>query len=500
MNQEMKKLKICFTSDVHGYFYPTSYGDLLKKPMGLFGCADSFHKDENTLVIDGGDILQGSAFAYHCSQMRKTPKLIAEVMNACGYDYYTIGNHDFNYGTAYQAEYHKAHQGKCICQNVIADDGSVPFPYDIRVMENGLRVGLVGIVTDYIHIWEKPENLTGVRIADPFAAAKQALEELKGKVDVTVCVYHGGFERDIKTGDVMSTTTENVGYKICEELNFDILLTGHQHMHVDGQVCCGTYVVQPMEYAREYHCVEVTVADGVKTITSECRRSDAEMQGLGLKLQEQFQAREDEVQQWLDQPMGHLSRALLPGEKAEMALHGSPIADLLNDVQLHFTGAQISAVCLANEIAGFNAEVSVRDIIATYPYPNTLLSCRVSGAQLRRAMERSAEYLTLLEDGTVTVSESFLVPKVEHYNYDYYGGVDYTINPAKPMGSRIENLTYQGKPVEDDDSFTLCMNNYRYTGAGGYEVYNECELVKEVNIEMVELIMNYFTEKPYIEV
>lgn len=500
MNQEIKKIKICFTSDIHGYFYPTSYGDLQEKNMGLFACADSFQKDDETLVIDGGDILQGSAFAYHCSQIRKSPKLLADVMNACGYDYYTIGNHDFNYGLEYQAEYHAAHEGKCVCQNITDAEGNVLYPYDVRVMPNGLRVGIVGIVTDYVNVWEKAENLHGVCITDPFVAAKQALDELKSQVDVTVCVYHGGFERDVKSGEVMSTTTENVGYCICEELDFDILLTGHQHMSIEGQMCHGTYIVQPVENAREYHYLEVTVDGAEKKIISERRSANAKIQGLGKALQDKFSPWEREIQLWLDQPMGHLSKALLPEEKAKMALHGSPISDFLNQVQLHFSEAQISAVGLANEIAGFKEEVSVRDIIATYPYPNTLVVCRINGAQLRRVMERSAEYFEVNADGEVCVAESFLVPKVEHYNYDYYMGVTYEINPERPIGSRIENLCYQGNPVADSDSFTLCLNNYRYTGAGGYEVYAECELVKEINIEMVELIMEYFRQKPYIEV
>lgn len=37
-----------------------------RKNVGLFGCAGNFKKDEDTLILDGGDILQGSAFAYYC--------------------------------------------------------------------------------------------------------------------------------------------------------------------------------------------------------------------------------------------------------------------------------------------------------------------------------------------------------------------------------------------------------------------------------------------------
>ena len=40
-------------------------------------------------------------------------------------------------------------------------------------------------------------------------------------------------------------------------------------------------------------------------------------------------------------------------------------------------------------------------------------------------MERSAAYFDLDERGCLTISETFLLPKVEHYNYDYYAGVEY---------------------------------------------------------------------------
>ena len=44
------------------------------------------------------------------------------------------------------------------------------------------------------------------------------------------------------------------------------------------------------------------------------------------------------------------------------------------------------------------------------------------------------------------------------------------------------------------------MNNYRFSGAGGYPVYPQCPVVKEINLEMVELIMEYFRTHSFIEV
>ena len=55
-----KTLQIRFTSDTHGYLYPTSYADMQSRDMGLMKLAPAFPKDGNTLIIDGGDTLQGS--------------------------------------------------------------------------------------------------------------------------------------------------------------------------------------------------------------------------------------------------------------------------------------------------------------------------------------------------------------------------------------------------------------------------------------------------------
>ena len=68
------------------------------------------------------------------------------------------------------------------------------------------------------------------------------------------------------------------------------------------------------------------------------------------------------------------------------------------------------------------------------------------------------------------VSETFLLPKVEHYNYDYYAGVEYRMDVTKPVGERVVLLQYQGKPVQPTDVFSICMSNYRASGAGGYEM------------------------------
>ena len=94
-----KQLTIYYTSDVHGYFSPIDYASGNEIPSGLANCISNFEKDGNTLIIDGGDILQGSPFTYYLYNKRKDDGCLpAEIMNIGGYDFVTLGNHDFNYG------------------------------------------------------------------------------------------------------------------------------------------------------------------------------------------------------------------------------------------------------------------------------------------------------------------------------------------------------------------------------------------------------------------
>jgi len=119
---ESKKLTIFFTSDLHAYIYPTDYRSREERNIGLFKCASRFTRDGNTLIIDGGDLLQGSPLGAFCHDTLQNAAPFAEMMNRCGYDYVTLGNHDFNYGMPYLDSYLNVLKARCVCENVRWDD------------------------------------------------------------------------------------------------------------------------------------------------------------------------------------------------------------------------------------------------------------------------------------------------------------------------------------------------------------------------------------------
>ena len=482
-----RRLKIYYTSDVHGRLSPVDHASGRSMPSGLANCIQGFAKDGNTLIIDGGDILQGSPLTYYLyNKSEHAGRLIAGLMNIGGYDFVTLGNHDFNYGRQAIEEYIAALDGRCLCANVSGVAGVEKTA--VITMANGLRVGLTGVTTQYVKLWEKPENLNGVAVTDAFSAAAEALRELKAAgTDLNICIYHGGFEKDPTTGETLSATEENQGYRICRELGFDILLAGHQHMPAENLRLFGTYTCQPPDKASRYIVMEVSAGEGV-TAVSRLVDAGSEENAAAKRL---LAPAEEAAAAWFDTPVGHLDTPLLPSGHIEMAAKGCLIANFFNQVQLEASGADISATSLGNSVKGLGREVTIRDIISTYVFPNTLKTVAVDRGQLKRALERSAEYFALDGRGGLTVSEDFLRPIEQHFNYDYISGIFVTMDIRRPRGDRVVSIKYRGEELPEDKKLTLCLNSYRATGAGGYGVYRECETVRELPTEIAELIISY---------
>ena len=346
-----------------------------------------------------------------------------------------------------------------------------------------------GVTSQFVPNWEKPENIKGLTFTDAFETARDILAELKTqKVDITICLYHGGFENDVDTGRPLSKTLENEGWRICQELDYDILLTGHQHMPFADRCVNGTFTCQPPDKARQYIRMDVTVDDGKVMAKSElCPAGDVTPEAF----KELLEPLEAETAKFLDTPLGHLDRDLRPSTPLKRALKGSLIANFYNQVQLEASGADISCTCLANTMRGFSENITVRDIVASYVFPNTLKTIMVDRAVLKKALERSADYYAIDENGEVCVSDSFLHPIVAHFNYDFITGIEATIDLHRAPGERVTSIRWHGEELPEDKTLTMCLNDYRASGAGGYEFYADCETVREQPEEISELIINY---------
>ena len=472
-----KKISIFYTSDVHGHLHE------------LASCMGSFSHDGNSLIFDGGDLLQGSTLTAYLKERDGSPVgLCAEMLNLGGYSAITLGNHDFDYGPRALEKYISSLDAVCLCANV---DGIAGVRKTcIFTLENGLRIGVTGVTNGFVPVYEKPENLIGVTIANPVDAAACALESLRAKeTDINICIYHGGFENDPFSGRALSFTGEDRAYEMCSSLGFDILLTGHRHVPLSGIHLNSCFACQPPCNGEGFVKIDLTVDETVeRKIENSIVYSGRE---IGPREKAVLSAPESEAELWLDKPVGRIDEFLDTSDRLNMALEGSLLANLFNSVQLEASGADVSCTSIANDAKGISRNVTVRDIISSYIFSNSLVTLKVNRQVLKSALERCAEYYSLTEAGRIEISDKFLSPEIQHYNYDFFSGIDYTFDISRPPGDRVISIRFRGSELDDVESLSLCMNSYRATGAGGYDIYKTCPVISMQGGDVIQLIIDY---------
>ena len=169
----------------------------------------------------------------------------------------------------------------------------------------------------------------------------------------------------------------------------------------------------------------------------------------------------------------------------------TPLIDLILEVERKTTGAQLASTAVFDRSASLGpGSITVARLAALYPYDNTLRAVKISGAQLHEYLERSARYFRKRDDGGYDVD-----PQIPGFNYDVVSGVDYTIDLDRPIGSRITQLAYNGRPVADADTFTMALNNYRQTGGGGFSMLRGAPVVYDKQQEIRQLLIDEVRQK-----
>ena len=122
----------------------------------------------------------------------------------------------------------------------------------------------------------------------------------------------------------------------------------------------------------------------------------------------------------------------------------------------------------------------------------------MTGAELKEALEQTANYLAVADD-TIIFNPAFIEPKPQYYNYDMYEGIDYTIDLRQPVGQRITSLRFEGKDVAMNQHLDIVINQYRAVGGGNYEMFSADKIIREIQVDMTELIADYLKAHPVIE-
>ena len=212
----------------------------------------------NTLLVDNGDTIQGTALADYEATVKTIPCTqqlsMYKAMGALSFDAGTLGNHEFNYGLPFlnqvlgggmevdgvDAKQKCAGNGyAAVLSNVYSSKTSKPLvqPYTILertvVAKNAdgkdvklpIKIGVIGFTTPGIMNWDKRYLDGKVYTQGAVEAAQKYVPELRSKgANIVVALLHGGLD-----GADYSQTMENPGLYLSKVPGIDALVMGHQH-------------------------------------------------------------------------------------------------------------------------------------------------------------------------------------------------------------------------------------------------------------------------------
>ena len=526
-------VSIMTTTDMHGRAYDwNSYTNSALNNNFLQAAklvAERRAAVDDSILIDVGDILQGSALSsYNILQEGGENSPMATALRYIGYDAFVLGNHEFNYAPQIQWNYYnlltstdKAVAGQpvdVICSNVVETETneSVFSPYKTFTykFEDGttFTIGLLGFENMNNANWDVASHYEGCTFGHTDNAEKSYVyewenyygKEMQEKCDYIIVAMHSG------EGNPDIYNQENQGgYFATHTTGVDMLLTGHNHQRnaVTLQNKNGEDVLVMNGGGSTLGETVLTLtkgADGKVTVTA----AESTMHPLNSALGKDENGRDIRVPspdfKSGDPNYDGLKDLITPLFERSDAFVNKKIGtvsgtwDTISNYYLTQSDsydlvhkAQIWAACTDNNIDPTKEHVvSMTTPVAKRGW--SVSSLLADGATSGDISLRDCYSLYQYDNNTLYMIKmtgaqlkSWMQHTAQNYRVndngqlggggfgcDTFYGVNYDVYVGNPDNQRVQNITYaDGTPVKDDDMIYACLSSYRLSATKDSDAY-----------------------------
>lgn len=489
-------LIVAGTTDVHGWLrgwdYFANRPDTTRGLSRVATIADSVRAANpgRVLLVDAGDLLQGTPLTSIALQDSLGTNPVIAAMNAVGYDAAVIGNHEFNYGLSYLDRARLQAKFPFLAANARVTDGRHAFAPWVMVQRGPVRIAIVAGTTPGSMIWDRDKLKGRLEVTDIVPAVRRAVAEARAKgADIVVTLLHSGLNEP-SSYDTLATgvPSENVGARVAREVpGIDVIVFGHTHKELPDTTIGSTLLTQPRNWAGSVSLARVRVVrsnGSWRVIARMARVVRARGHAEHAAVLDATQDAHVRTVQYVMSPIGTTTAAW---RSDSARVRDTPIIDFILEVERRASNSDLASVAAFNLNAEFGpGPIAIADMAELYPYENNVLrAVRISGKQLRDYLEFSARYFR-----QTSRLDSLIDPGIRGFNYDIVTGVDYVIDLTKPIGSRITTLTRAGRPVSDDDTFTMALHDYRQQGGGGYAMIQGAPIVYDRRQPIRQLLID----------
>ena len=483
------KLKIVETSDIHGNYYPYDF-ILRHEAAGSLARVYEFVQKEretykdNLLLLDNGDILQGQPCAYYYNYIDTiSPHLAAEVLNYMKYNAGNMGNHDVETGRAVFDRWAGDCNFPILGANIIDTvTGKTHFkPYEV-LERDGVKIVVLGMITPAIPVWLSENLWKGLRFDDMEETARKWMKIIREKEnpDLVIGIFHAGQDALLMGGKYR----ENASLEVARNVpGFDIVLMGHDHARelkkIKNVAGDSVLIMNPASKGVVVANADVTlklrkgkvVEKHISGVLTEMKNYTANKDFMA-----RFAPQFSDVRDFVSKKIGSFTETI----STRPAYFGSSaFIDLIHMLQLEITNAEISlAAPLSYDTEISKGDVFVSDMFNLYKYENMLYTMKLSGKEIKDALEMSYDlwtnqmkspddHLLLLREKRREGATDRASFKNFSFNFDSAAGIIYTVDVTKPKGEKVTITSMaDGTPFSLDKMYKVALNSYRGNGGG----------------------------------
>jgi 2',3'-cyclic-nucleotide 2'-phosphodiesterase/3'-nucleotidase len=487
---------------------------------------ERLHNPDRTLLLNGGDSIQGDAMSYYfkdagagfASDGTVLPPALQispfiAVTNSMNYTAMTLGNHEFNFGskvfvdTFSQAGYpilgaNVTDSGLYGINKVTAAADSAGSPV-VNVRDSislslpsgsgdPLTVAILGITNHRVPNYELPSNIPGLSFSDPIAKAAELVPDLAANNDVVIALTHIGFTENPASVEVDANVDTNLAKQVPD---IDAIIGSHSH--TNPATGFGDYKYLPTiiagpddkpDLVTQAYRYNNTLGEVVMGLRSNGSGGYDVVSETGRYLSVTMATLEDPATKAIVDPYVAalttynntvIGQTTAPIDALQAFTQETNGANLQADAAMyelglhgitpdfHLSGAMTNSKIASTATVGSPYSLKISDMFTAMPYENSLVVINMNGPQLKAVLERAYR---------------------NYYYYKYvpgYGGYSYyttcmidtnagneikyfDLYPMLPNGNNVASLTIGGVPIDFNDatkSYKVSTVNYLAAGS-----------------------------------
>ncbi len=459
-------LTILHTNDTHSHLLPFSYPSIAPPGSELAGLkvrrdiggiarratlvkrlrAELEPRGTAVWLVDAGDFSDGTSFSaeYH-------GEADVEAMNAAGYTFGTLGNHEFNNPLARLKTLIGKFRFPVLCANAVETATGKPLVPPSTMRQLGpLRIGIFGLLIREAGGYQAGKE--GVTVSDEIAAAQHMVKSLRPDAGIVIAISHAGERLDEQIGATVP--------------GLDVIIGGHSHTRLPlGQFVWrsedlkekevnGTIIVQDHQWGGELGRLDL-LFDKDEHGAWHVVRYRERLIPVGPDIPEDVAVAAVVDRFW--KPIAERYGEIIGQAADDFSERGDDLApyNLVADLVRETYGADIELENMSGIRAPLvKGKITREDLVNLDPFDNTIVTFKVTGRQLKEILRK-------------------MRPAVSGLRYRLENG-------------EIAELTVGGKPAADDHVYTGVTNSYLAERAlKGIESTNTGRVRRELIIEYI---------------